>query len=101
MKNEVSTSHEESTAMAMSPLANQSPLKTIVRETMRQYFIKLDNQTPMDVYAMVLAEVESPLLETVLQHTRQNQSLAARILDMSRGTLRKKMAQYNLFKNKI
>ena len=36
-------------------------------------------------------EVEAPLLEAVLQHTRNNQTLAATVLGLNRGTLRKKL----------
>jgi Fis family transcriptional regulator len=45
---------------------------------------------------MVLEEVEPPLLRAVLRHTRNNQSKAARMLGLSRGTLRKKLKQYGL-----
>ncbi len=45
---------------------------------------------------MVLAEVEKPLIEMVLQLTNGNQSKAAIVMGISRGTLRKKMAQYGL-----
>lgn len=78
-------------------VSNQS-LRNSVRESLRQYFIRLEGQTPANLYEMVLAEVEQPMLEMVLQYTGQNQSKAAKILGISRGTLRKKMAQYDLFK---
>jgi Fis family transcriptional regulator len=45
---------------------------------------------------MVLSEVERPLLEAVLAHTGSNQSKAARVLGISRSTLRKKLIQYHL-----
>ena len=45
---------------------------------------------------MVLQEMEEPLLRAVLAYTRSNQSRAAVVLGLNRGTLRKKMKQYNL-----
>ena len=45
---------------------------------------------------MVLTEVEAPLLATVLQHTGGNQSKAAEVLGLNRGTLRKKLKEHNL-----
>jgi Fis family transcriptional regulator len=36
-------------------------------------------------------EVERPMIESVLEHTQGNQSAAASILGISRGTLRKKL----------
>jgi len=48
------------------------------------------------VYEMVLAEVEAPMLETVLEYTRGNQTLAAEVLGLNRGTLRKKLKRYDM-----
>jgi Fis family transcriptional regulator len=39
-------------------------------------------------------EVERPLIETVLDAAANNQSVAARMLGISRSTLRKKLAAY-------
>lgn len=71
-------------------------LNNSVRQSLQQYFAQLDGQTPANLYGLVLAEVEKPLLEMVLQLTNGNQSKAAIILGISRGTLRKKMAMYGL-----
>ena len=49
-----------------------------------------------DSFGLVLAEVEAPLLRCVLDHTGGNQSLAAQVLGLNRGTLRKKMRRYGL-----
>ncbi len=69
-------------------------LRDSVRGTLREYFIRLEGQQPANLYELVLAEIESPLLEMVLQYTGQNQSTAAKLLAISRGTLRKKMQKY-------
>ena len=45
---------------------------------------------------VVIAQVEEPLLRTVLQETSGNQSKAAAMLGLNRGTLRKKLRQYHL-----
>jgi Fis family transcriptional regulator len=45
---------------------------------------------------MVMAEVEAPLLAVVLEYTKDNQSRAAELLGLNRGTLRKKMKEYGL-----
>jgi Fis family transcriptional regulator len=44
----------------------------------------------------VLTEVETPLLEAVMKYTKNNQSKAAELLGLNRGTLRKKLKQYDL-----
>lgn len=71
-------------------------LRDCVEKTMRNYFTHLDGQPVTDVYQMVLSEVEAPLLETVLEYTRGNQTKAAIVLGLNRGTLRKKLKQYGL-----
>jgi Fis family transcriptional regulator, factor for inversion stimulation protein len=55
---------------------------------------------PQNFYELFLTEIETPLLEIVLQYTGKNQSIAAKLLNISRGTLRKKMKQYGLLKDK-
>jgi Fis family transcriptional regulator len=45
---------------------------------------------------MVISEVERPLFEAVLEYTRGNQSRAAAVLGINRGTLRKKLRMYGL-----
>lgn len=72
-------------------------LQESVNQTLQQYIAKLDGQAPANLYELVLAEVEKPLLEMVLKLTNNNQSKAAIVLGISRGTLRKKMAIYDLF----
>jgi Fis family transcriptional regulator len=75
-------------------------LRECVRATLKEYFIKLDGIKSADIYELFLREVEWPLLEMTLQYTHGNQSEVARILKLSRGTLRKKMHKYGLLKSK-
>ena len=93
---EVANLPSQMATLADRPASSKS-LRQSVREALQSYFLQLEGQTPNDVYNMVLAQVEHPMIEMVLQHTGGNQSRAAKILGISRGTLRKKMAQYSLF----
>lgn len=74
----------------------QPTIRDCVERAMRNYFSQLDGHDVSDVYEMVLAEVEVPLLEVVLEYTRNNQSRAAEVLGLNRGTLRKKLKQYDM-----
>nr|WP_245614389.1 helix-turn-helix domain-containing protein [Legionella massiliensis] len=47
-----------------------------------------------DLYDMILSEVEPPLLQAVMEKKRGNQLQAARMLGISRGTIRKKLQRY-------
>lgn len=71
-------------------------LRDNVEKALRNYFAHLDGQPVTDVYDMVLSEVEAPLLETVMEYTRGNQTKASILLGLNRGTLRKKLKQYGL-----
>lgn len=75
-----------------------SSLPESVKRSLQTYFSKVDmaNQMPNDVWEMVMSQVEKPLISMVLKVTNGNQSKAARILGISRGTLRKKMAIYQI-----
>ncbi len=71
-------------------------LRENVEAAMANYFKHLDGQPVSDVYQMVLSEVEAPLLEQVMKYVRNNQTKAAHLLGLNRGTLRKKLKQYGL-----
>ncbi|CAH1044452.1 DNA-binding transcriptional regulator Fis [Halomonas sp. TD01] len=72
------------------------PLREAVETAIRRYFEHLDGSQATDLYAMVMAEVEAPLLNCVMEHTEGNQTRAADVLGLNRGTLRKKLKLYGL-----
>ena len=74
----------------------EAPLRDCVREAIEEFFEHLDGHPCRGLYEMVLSEVEGPLLEAVMEHTEGNQSSAAEILGINRGTLRKKLREYKL-----
>ncbi len=78
-------------------------IKACISNVLDHYFKDMENHFDGDLYNLVLREVESPLFQKVLEYTQFNQSQAAQILGVSRGTLRKKIAQYQLKleKNKL
>jgi Fis family transcriptional regulator len=72
------------------------PLHDSVRQSLENFLAQLKGQTPSNLYDLILAEVEQPLLECVMEYTKNNQSRAAVLLGLSRGTLRKKLKQYGM-----
>lgn len=48
----------------------------------------------LNLYQRIIEEIEAPLFRTVMEMTRYNQSKAARVLGVSRGTLRTKLKRY-------
>ncbi len=71
-------------------------LKQCVNEALEDYLNQVDHEHISELYNMVLAEVEAPMLAVVMKHARSNQSKAAAMLGLNRGTLRKKLRQYKL-----
>ena len=71
-------------------------LRDYAEKTLRRYFSDLDGHDPSNLYDFVLAEIEPPLLKTLMDYTRGNQSRAAGILGLNRSTLRKKLRQYKI-----
>lgn len=69
-------------------------LRASVETALANYFTQLDGQPVTNLYDLVLAEVEVPLLESVLKITRNNQTRCAQMLGLNRGTLRKKLKKY-------
>ena len=76
--------------------SRDSELSACVRKMMKQYFHDLDGEDATDIYDMVVANVEKPLLEVVLHHAEGNQTRAAELLGLNRNTLRKKLTQHGI-----
>ena len=72
------------------------PLHKHTEDALATYFESLNGDRPGDLYDLVLGEVERPLFKAVLDYTQGNQSQAAGILGLNRGTLRKKLRYYSL-----
>jgi len=71
-------------------------LSNLTDECLNSYFETLNGHKPGDLYQLVIGEVEKPLFRAVLAYTKGNQSEAAEILGINRGTLRKKLRQFGL-----
>jgi Fis family transcriptional regulator len=73
-----------------------SEIADCVRRSLNRYFRDLDGQTPHAIYDMVLKSVEQPMLEVVMKQAEGNQTVAAQMLGISRGTLRRLLRDHNL-----
>lgn len=75
---------------------SKKPLHEHTEEAINRYFASLNGDRPGDLYDLVIGEVERPLFKVVMDYTHGNQSEAADILGINRGTLRKKLKSYSL-----
>lgn len=78
------------------PSSKAMPLRTMTADALDSYFASLNGHKPGQLYDLVLREVEEPLFRAVLDYAQGNQSRAADILGINRGTLRKKLKTYGL-----
>src|ERR1700688_4772114 len=72
------------------------PLRSHAERALSDYFTSLNGHRPSHLYDLVLREVEEPLFRVVLDYAEGNQSRAAGILGINRGTLRKKLKELGL-----
>lgn len=88
--------------MRINPVEEESdewgvgPIRACVSEAMERYLEQLDGDDGVDLYRLVLAEVEPPLIDAVMRYCQNNQTQAAKMLGMNRATLRKKLLHYGL-----
>ncbi len=74
----------------------KEPLRACVQSALEIYFQDLDGHNGEAVYEMVIGQVEQAMLESIMLHTRSNQTRAADVLGINRSTLRKKLKLYGL-----
>ena len=74
----------------------KQPIRRSVQSALELYLGDLNGHQVGDLYHVVLSEVEPALLNVVMEHVEGNQSQAAEMLGISRGTLRKKLKLYEL-----
>src|SRR4051794_22931021 len=74
------------------------PLHAHVEQALSTYLVAFEGQPVSGLYNTLLAAIEPPLLKVVLEFCK-TQEEAAKILGLSRGTLRKKLKQYHLIQN--
>jgi Fis family transcriptional regulator len=75
---------------------NPIPLRQNVQLAIRRYLEDMGQSQPDSLYRVLMAEVEPPLIEEVLRYTNGNQSQTAKILGMTRNTLRSKLNRYDI-----
>ena len=82
--------------VARPKVLKPKPLKESANDSIQNFLDTLDGEPCRDLYAMVIAQVEEPLLTAVMSYTRGNQSKASEMLGLNRGTLRKKLREHKL-----
>jgi two-component system, NtrC family, nitrogen regulation response regulator GlnG len=74
----------------------QMSLEEMVRCKLSAFLRRFEGYPVAGVHEDVLARVERPLLDLVMEHTGGNQVKAAEILGLNRNTLRRKLTEHGL-----
>lgn len=69
-------------------------LQDLVYSLVSRFLTENKSKKVEDLYDIILSEVEPPLLQAVMEKKRGNQLQAAKLLGLSRGTIRKKLQRY-------
>ena len=71
-------------------------LSNLVSQRLEAFFDSQLNSLPVNLYDVILEQVEHPLIIQTLKITRGNQIKAAEILGINRNTIRKKIKLFNI-----
>lgn len=74
-------------------LIEQSSLAETVSQVVTSYLESAGNDI-IDLHQMVIEQIEPPLFKAVMKQYKYNQSRAAKVLGISRGTLRTLLIKY-------
>jgi Fis family transcriptional regulator, factor for inversion stimulation protein len=75
-------------------IEQEKGLQEMVYNLVNRFLIENKGKPINELYDMILSEVEPPLLQAVMEKKRGNQLQAAKMLGISRGTIRKKLLRY-------
>ena len=76
--------------------AGEKPFGEMTDKALKRYLKDLNGHNPVNLYQLVIGEVEKPLFRNVIDYAGGNRSQAAKILGINRGTLRRKLKLHNL-----
>ena len=84
----------ETQAPVVETIKQEQGLQDLVYGLVSRFLVENKSKSIDDLYDMILSEVEPPLLQAVMEKRRGNQLQAAKMLGISRGTIRKKLQRY-------
>jgi two-component system nitrogen regulation response regulator GlnG len=76
--------------------SQETSLEELVDVKLRACMNGIEGLEKGDIHAMVLEQVERPLIRLVMEKCRWNQVKAADVLGINRNTLRKKISELNI-----
>lgn len=75
-------------------IQENTSLQKVLEHQINQYLADMKGQNITNLHSMVIEQIEPPLFQAVIEHCKYNQSKAAEVLGISRGTLRAKLKKH-------
>lgn len=76
--------------------SNTLSLSNLVAQRLEEFFESHVNALPINLYDVIIPQVEHPLIVQALKATNGNQIKAAEILGINRNTIRKKIKLFSI-----
>lgn len=86
---------EERASPALVSSDGHGPIRACVARELASYLSRLEGDAAVDLYRLVMDQVEPALFDAVLEYCSGNQTRAATMLGINRATLRKKLQRHN------
>ena len=75
-------------------IQNNTSLQEMIKFHINEYLADMKGQSVTCMYDMMMEQIEPPLFQAVMEQCKYNQSKAAKVMGISRGTLRTKLKKY-------
>ena len=75
-------------------IQENASLQKVLEHQINLYLAEMKGQNITNLHSMVIEQIEPALFQTVIEHCKYNQLRAARVMGVSRGTLRTKLKKY-------
>lgn len=82
--------------MSHEPTRSESTLRDAATRVVKRYLNDLNGTECRDLHALMLRQVEKPVLEEALKFCGGNLTRTAELLGITRATLRKKLDDYGI-----
>ena len=90
----MNTSDMQTTSFVQSFQHQEKGLQDMVYSLVTGFIAENKGRPITNLWDIIMSEVEAPLLQAVMEKRRGNQLQAAKMLGISRGTIRKKLQRY-------
>jgi len=73
-----------------------SKIQQCIIEALDDYFDMLEEEEPNSLHKLLIEEVEETLIRYVMTQCKENQCKVSKFLGINRGTLRKRLKEYDI-----